>query len=106
MVRKKTPQNIAIIIMKGMEEFGNKVVDHLFSFIEEGNKEDMIINHVEPRFVTGEGKAVLQNSVRGKDVFRNVRNFRKIYIVEKIVLTQFDFNSQSLKSVSERKINQ
>lgn len=83
MVRKKTPQNIAIIIMKGMEEFGNKVVDHLFSFIEEGNKEDMIINHVEPRFVTGEGKAVLQNSVRGKDVFiiSDVTNYSVKYMM-------------------------
>lgn len=70
MFTTKITNNLAIVIMKGMEEFGEKLLNHIEPLLEEGvTKEEIVISHTEPRFVTGEGKAVLNSSIRGKDVF-------------------------------------
>lgn len=70
MLSKKISHDIGIVIMKGMEEFGEKVLAHLSNFLEPGMcAKDIVIEHEQPRFVTGESKSVLKESVRGKDIF-------------------------------------
>lgn len=70
MFSEKITDNLAIIVMKGMEGFSEKFLSHLEPFLEDGlTKDDILIKHEEPRFVTGEGKSVLKDSIRGKDVY-------------------------------------
>ena len=58
---------LGLILMKGCEEFGEKVIYYL----KEWNKlaYEPLIEANCPRFATGEGKGVINESVRGKDLF-------------------------------------
>ena len=59
---------MGLIIMNGMESLGNNVCRHL-SDLNGTPNQDLIIRHECPRFSTGEAKAKLLESVRGKDIF-------------------------------------
>lgn len=59
--------NLKLIVMKNCEELGNKVNNHLKELL--GETDDLIIPIDEVRFNNGEGKIVLKESVRKKDVF-------------------------------------
>lgn len=58
---------IAIIALEGTEEFAQKINDYLNEIYAEANSH--IIECSILRFTTGDAKAVLQNTVRGADVY-------------------------------------
>lgn len=74
---------IGLIVMPGCAELGGKIDRYLvswrlqrksehmetFAYAEGYQKETFIINALFPRFGTGEGKAVITQSVRGYDLF-------------------------------------
>ena len=69
---------LGIIAMPGCEEIGKKIDDYLVSwrnerhenFIYDGYKRDTyLIKTTFPRFGTGEGKGVIEQSIRGYDLF-------------------------------------
>ena len=64
---RKTNSDIVLIPLKGMEPFAEKVKDYMSEIAPE--LECRIISVDIPRFATGDAKAVLQSSVRGKEVF-------------------------------------
>ena len=60
---------LSIIGMKGCEEFTSKIDYYLKNFRSDEN-EETYVTHVDcPRFGTGEAKCVLDESVRGHDVY-------------------------------------
>ena len=59
---------IGLIIMNGAQELGKKVSDRISNILSVSD-EELIISHECPRFTTGEGKAQLLKSVRGRDVY-------------------------------------
>ncbi len=60
--------NMTIIGMKGCESFVSKVDEHLKKFREVDDQSYLIAPEMT-RFGTGEGKCVLHNSMRGRDVY-------------------------------------
>ena len=62
-----TVGQLGIIVMKGCEEIGQKVNDYLKEW--RLNDEGFIIKSECPRFSNGEAKAVVNQSVRGGDIF-------------------------------------
>ena len=60
-------ENLKLIVMKNCWELGSKVNDHLKELLN--TKEDLIIPIDEVRFNNGEGKIVIKESVRKKDIF-------------------------------------
>jgi len=63
---------LGVIAMKGCEEIGAKINAYLNSFRyygAEGVLYDFMIKSSCPRFTTGEAKAVIEQSVRGCDIF-------------------------------------
>jgi len=59
--------NLKLIVMENMKEFGEKVNVHLKNLTN--SEEDLIIPIDEVRFNNGEGKVVIKESVRKKDVY-------------------------------------
>ena len=59
--------NLKLIVMNNMKEFGEKVNVHLKKLTN--SEEDLIIPIDEVRFNNGEGKVVLKESVRKKDIY-------------------------------------
>lgn len=59
---------IGLIIMQGAEELGHHVEDWLKQWLGV-SREELLIEHSCPRFTTGEGKAQLCQSVRGRDIY-------------------------------------
>ena len=60
---------LTIISMKGCEEFTAKIDDYL-KRMRPFEEADTYVTHVQcPRFGTGEGKCVVDNTVRGHDVY-------------------------------------
>jgi len=59
---------LGVIAMRGCEEIGEKVNGYLneFRFAED---ENFLVKTVCPRFTTGEGKALIEQSIRGYDIF-------------------------------------
>lgn len=62
---------LKLIIMRGAEEFGTKLDHYLVKWARSAGVEvdTFILPHKCPRFSSGDGKAVLEGSVRGKDLF-------------------------------------
>lgn len=60
---------LSIIGMKGSEAFTAKIDDYLKAFRDDETDESYIIHASCPRFGTGEGKCVINESVRGHDVY-------------------------------------
>ena len=60
-------ENLRLVVMENMKEFGEKVNFHLKGLM--GVTSDLIIPIDEVRFNNGEGKIVLKESVRKKDIF-------------------------------------
>ena len=60
---------LSVIGMKGCEEITSKIDYYLKNFRSDEN-EETYVTHVDcPRFGTGEGKCVLDETVRGHDVY-------------------------------------
>lgn len=73
---------LKILVMDSLKEFGEKVNDYLVEFRHEINQpyhdspafegytmDNYTINFAVPRFGSGEGKAILNETVRGKDLY-------------------------------------
>jgi len=61
---------IAVIAMRGCEQFTNQVDYYLKDWRKHnGQKQTFIISADCPRFGSGEGKAIIHESMRGKDVY-------------------------------------
>lgn len=72
--------NLGIIALESSIELGHKInallvekrkedLNRCINFQDEENKEGFLINVREDRFSNGEGKVVIEDTVRGKDVF-------------------------------------
>jgi len=61
--------SLGLIFMRGCEEFGSKVEYYLNQWYGKPENESYVIKTECPRFSTGEGKGVIHESLRGKDVF-------------------------------------
>lgn len=69
---KNTPivGKLSIISMRGCEEFTKKIDYYLKQFRKEYEDEETYVTHITcPRFGTGEGKCVIEETVRGHDVY-------------------------------------
>ncbi len=66
-MKSKEMENLALICMKGCEEFCQKVEYYLKKWHNED--ETFILKSDCPRFATGEGKGLVLESLRGRDVF-------------------------------------
>ena len=62
---------LKLIVMHGAEEFGDKLDHYLVKWARSAGLEvdTFILEHKCPRFSSGDGKAVLNGSVRGKDLY-------------------------------------
>ncbi len=60
---------LGIISMSGCEEFTAKIDEYLKRFREYEDVETYVTHIVCPRFGTGEGKCVIDETVRGKDIY-------------------------------------
>jgi len=60
--------NLGVIAMKGCEEIGRKINGYLNEFRFEENA-DFLVRSICPRFTTGDAKALIEDSVRGLDIF-------------------------------------
>lgn len=60
---------LSIISMRGCEEFVARIDEYLKRFRTYESDESYIVHAVCPRFGTGEGKGVINESVRGHDVY-------------------------------------
>ena len=65
-----TVGKLSVISMKGCEEFTKKIDWYLRDMRKDTEKVDTYVTHVTcPRFGTGEGKGVIDETVRGHDVY-------------------------------------
>lgn len=71
--------DLKLIVMDNMKEFGQKVEKHIQNLRKDPTP--LIVPVTVPRFNNGEAKAVLENSVRGKDLFilSDVYNYSLTY---------------------------
>ena len=68
----KTPivGKLSIISMRGCEEFTARIDHYLKQFRSEYEDQETYVTHINcPRFGTGEGKCVIEETVRGHDVY-------------------------------------
>ncbi len=74
---EKDSSNMAIIALKGAEELGKKVDYYLVNWYnseakangKKATKSTFLVSNNCPRFTTGDGKALINDSIRGKDLF-------------------------------------
>lgn len=68
--KKKTFGKLSIISMRGCEEITSKIDMYLKQFRADYEDVDTYITHITcPRFGTGEAKCVIDETVRGHDLF-------------------------------------
>ena len=61
---------LSIISMRGCEEFTSRIDHYLKQFRQEYENQETYVTHITcPRFGTGEGKCVIEETVRGHDVY-------------------------------------
>ena len=63
-----TVGKLGVVAMRGCEEIGKKINSYLNEFRFEED-ENFLVKSSCPRFTTGEAKAIIENSVRGYDIF-------------------------------------
>ena len=63
----KKDSSLGLIVLNNMKDFGNKVFAHLKE--EHGISENCLIPHQEVRFSNGEGKVVINSTVRDKNIY-------------------------------------
>lgn len=61
--------NLRLIILDNCKEFGQKVNDNINDIMKNSEYKNYIVPVSVPRFSNGEGKGVLLESIRGKDVY-------------------------------------
>ncbi|MCL2082490.1 MAG: ribose-phosphate pyrophosphokinase [Oscillospiraceae bacterium] len=62
---------LGVICMKGCEEMGRRIDEHLkqWDIDRGGNGRSFLVDYVCPRFATGEAKGMINQSVRGYDLY-------------------------------------
>lgn len=61
---------LSIISMRGCEEFTSRIDHYLRQFRKDYDDQETYVTHITcPRFGTGEGKCVIEETVRGHDVY-------------------------------------
>lgn len=61
---------LSIISMRGCEEFTSRIDHYLKQFRKDYDDQETYVTHITcPRFGTGEGKCVIEETVRGHDVY-------------------------------------
>lgn len=60
-------ENLALVCMGGCEEFGSKIEYYIRRWHD--TEQEFILKAECPRFATGEGKCMLFQSIRGRDIF-------------------------------------
>ena len=72
---------LSIIGMKGCDEFLSKVDGYLRSFRDETERPTYLVNAECPRFGSGEGKAIIHETLRGHDtyIYADVFNYGVTY---------------------------
>lgn len=61
---------LSIISMRGCEEFTSRIDHYLKEFRKDYDDQETYVTHITcPRFGTGEGKCVIEETVRGHDVY-------------------------------------
>lgn len=60
---------LGLIVTKSATELGKKINDYLVEWNEQDNVDTYIIDNECPRFSSGDGKGIIQSTVRGKDLF-------------------------------------
>ena len=67
-VNNSSEGDLGLVLLQGSNGFG-KLVDEDLVFKRRGEKKTYVIKINDVRFANGEGKVVLQETVRGKDIF-------------------------------------
>ena len=60
---------LGLIVMKSAAELGKKINEYLVEWNKQDNVDTYIIENECPRFSSGDGKGIIQSTVRGKDLF-------------------------------------
>lgn len=60
---------IGLIVMEGAKHYSEDVIKHLLKKYRGLKREDIIIETNSPRFSTGEGKCIINSSVRGHNIY-------------------------------------
>ena len=62
---------LGIIALEGASELGNKIDGYLVEWARKGgyNVDTLLIKNQCPRFASGDGKGIIESTVRGKDIF-------------------------------------
>lgn len=61
--------DLSVIGMKGCESFAEQVDNYLKDWRRHNSEDSYLVDVICPRFGTGEGKAVIHQSMRGQDVY-------------------------------------
>ncbi|MCL1857922.1 MAG: ribose-phosphate pyrophosphokinase [Oscillospiraceae bacterium] len=59
---------LGVIAMRGCEEIGERINEYITEF-RFGEETDFLVKTSCPRFMTGEGKAIIEQTIRGYDIF-------------------------------------
>ena len=68
-MKESTYADLSVIGMRGCEDFAARVDYYLKEWRRHGGEETFLVNVECPRFSSGEGKAVLHESLRGHDLY-------------------------------------
>ncbi len=62
---------LGLIALKGAQELGDMIDKYLVSWAQKGgyNVDTLLIKNQCPRFASGDGKGLIESTVRGKDIF-------------------------------------
>lgn len=68
---EKSVAPLGLIALKGATELGNMIDSYLVSWAKKGgyNIDTLLIKNQCPRFSSGDGKGLIESTVRGKDIF-------------------------------------
>ncbi|MGN0613811.1 MAG: ribose-phosphate pyrophosphokinase [Porcipelethomonas sp.] len=68
---EKSVAPLGIIALKGASELGEKINDYLVEWAKKGgyDVDTFLIKNQCPRFASGDGKGLIESTVRGKDIF-------------------------------------
>lgn len=65
----KESDNLRLLVLSSYDKIGKKINEHLGGMREKTKDNNYILNIDNPRFSNGEGKLVIKDSVRSKDVY-------------------------------------
>ena len=60
---------LGVIGMRGCEQFASQVDYYLKEWRRHGGEESFLVSAECPRFGSGEGKGIIHESMRGKDIY-------------------------------------